>query len=127
MIRERLSHSKQRRELKNKAEDLQWSQDKALIDQIKLFEIKEKEAERKQKMESLEKAKQVLVDAEKQKRLEAERRELERLEDIKLSQEYSRLLDEQDAKREGQLRAWGEKYAKRTGNYQEAVFTKSKH
>jgi hypothetical protein len=36
-----------------------------LIDQIKLFEIKEKEAERKQKMESLEKAKQVLVDAEK--------------------------------------------------------------
>jgi hypothetical protein len=52
------------------------------------------------KLEHLEKAKLVLVDAENQKKLEAERREKERVEDIRLAEEYTRLLEEQDAKRE---------------------------
>ena len=36
----------------------------------------------------------VLVEAENQKRLESERKELQKLQDIKLTQDYARLLDE---------------------------------
>ena len=41
----------------------------------------------------------MLIDADNQKKTEAERRERDRLEDIRLAQEYTKLLEEQDAKR----------------------------
>jgi hypothetical protein len=36
----------------------------------------------------------MLVDAENQKKMEAERRERERIEDIRLAEEYTKLLEE---------------------------------